>query len=107
MRPKLRPEHDVGPDAMRSGPTFWLVSQCGGYEIRSREGLPQPVFQMFVRPFGDGRQRPALLLSASTGTLWTPTNEAEYNPNCNPVAGSVLDRHVRWGGGDGYTVMRF
>jgi hypothetical protein len=50
---------------------------------------------MFVRVFGGGRQRPDLLLSTSAGTVWTPANEAECNPNCNPLAGSVLDGRVR------------
>jgi hypothetical protein len=42
--PNCNPLTTWGPTAMLSGPTFRLVSRCGGYEIRTREGLPPTRF---------------------------------------------------------------
>ncbi len=56
------------------------------------KGCPQHAFQLFVRVSSGVHPRPDLPLSEAIHPLWTPANEAECNPNCNPrrSLGSLL-----------------
>lgn len=56
LQPKMQPRRGTtkAPAAERSGPSSALLGECGGYEIRTREGLPPTRFpSVRPRPLGE------------------------------------------------------